>query len=116
MNLNKQIPTIQPSLLDEFHFRIVGWVDFVPDFQHLFHISRLEDYVDKMSFPLPAHRKVVYDLIFLKKGTSVRSKGLNSYAFGQNEVFFLPPHQITSHNHLSLDVEGFFYPFLSQVI
>lgn len=115
MDLNKKIPTIQPSLLDEFHFREVGWVDFVPEFNHLFHISRLEDYVDKMSFPLPAHRKVVYDLIFLKKGSSVRSKGLNQYTFHKNEVFFLPPLQITSHQSYSKDVEGFFVHFSEEL-
>ncbi len=112
MKLEKKIPTIQPSLLvDKFHFQDTEWIDFVPEFNDLFHIGRLEDYMDKISFPLPAHRKVVYDIIFLKEGSSVRSKGLNQYTFYKNEAFFLTPDQITSHKNLSEDVEGFFIHF-----
>lgn len=111
MKPKNNIPTIKPSLSDGIHFKETGWIDYVPEFNHLFHISRLEDYRDKMSFPLPAHRKEVYDLIFLTKGSSVRSKGLNKYTFSKNDIFFLPPHQITSHESLSLDVTGFFIHF-----
>lgn len=115
MKSNKNIPTIKPSLSDGIHFKETGWIDYVPEYNHLFHISRLEDYRDKMSFPLPAHRKEVYDMIFLTNGSSVRSKGLNKYTFGKNDVFFLPPHQITSHESLSLDVTGFFIHFSQEI-
>lgn len=50
-------------------------------------------------------------MVFLTKGNSVRSKGLNKYDFGKNEVFFLPPRQITSHQSMSKDVRGFFIHF-----
>jgi len=75
---------------DEFHFRETVLVDYLPDFEHIFHTCRLEDYVDKLSFPLAVHRKVVYDMIFLVEGTSTRSKGLNQHDFHKNEIFFLP--------------------------
>lgn len=115
MKNEKEIPTITPSVLDEFHFRDIEWISYVSEYEHLFHISRLEDYRDKISFPLPAHRKVVYDMIFLKKGVSERSKGLNQYVFRENEIFFLPAFQITSHESLSEDVEGFFIHFSEKL-
>ncbi len=115
MGKKKEIPTVEPSLEDKFHFRYKGWVESVPDFNKSFHISRLEDYLDKMSFPLPAHRKVVYDMIFLTNGNSLRSKGLNQYQFQKNQVFFLPPYQITSHENMSSDVTGYFIHFSEEL-
>ncbi len=115
MGKKKKIPTVEPSLEDKFHFSVEGWVEPVPNFDKIFHISRLEDYLDKMSFPLPVHRKVVYDMIFLTKGKSLRSKGLNQYQFQKNQVFFLPPYQITSHESMSEDVTGYFIHFSEEL-
>lgn len=111
MDSKQSVPIVNPSIQDRFHFKEVGWASGLPAFNHLFHISRIEDYLPKMSFPLPAHRKTVYDIIVLMKGTSVRSKGLNQYTFKKNEIFFLPPYQITSHETVSKDIKGFFIHF-----
>lgn len=111
MDKKQNVPTVKPSLQDRFHFRDIGWVNGLPSFNHLFHISRIEDYLPKMSFPLPAHRKIVYDIIVLTQGSSVRSKGLNQYSFKKNEIFFLPPYQITSHESVSKGIKGFFIHF-----
>jgi len=53
----------------------------------------------------------VHDIIYLKKGTSRRSKGLNKYDFHESQLFFLPAFQITEHEAMSEDVEGFFLHF-----
>ena len=109
----KQIPTLEIPSLDEFHFGKVQW-RFAK--QHsLFHINRLEDARDKLSFPIPPHRKTVYDLLFLTNGESVRSKGLNQYSFGKNQFFFQPALQITSHESMSADIEGFFLHFSPKI-
>lgn len=78
---------------------------------HLFHINRLEDYRDKIHFPLPPHRKQVYDFLFLTKGMTRRSKALNPYEIKANMFFFLPAYQITNHEFMSADTEGYFCHF-----
>ena len=80
-----------------------------------FYINRLEDAVTKLKFPLPPHRKTVYDLLFLTEGKSIRSKGLNTYHFSKNQFFFLPPLQITSHEKMSPDIAGFFLHFSPKI-
>jgi len=105
----KYIPTIQPTLLDEFHFGNVQWQWQIPAQHHLFHINKLEDYLNKLSFPLPPHRKTVFDLIFLTNGTSLRSKGLNQYQI--KKCFLLPALQLTSHEGMSEDTTGYFLHF-----
>lgn len=105
----KQIPTLEIPNLDKFHFGNVKWK--FSKRHHLFHVNRLEDARDKLSFPIPPHRKTVYDFLFLTKGESVRFKGLNKYHFKKNQFFFLPALQITSHLSMSEDIEGFFLHF-----
>lgn len=78
---------------------------------HLFHINKLEDYRDKIHFPLPPHRKPVYDFLFLTKGMTRRSKALNPYQITENMFFFLPAYQITNHEFMSADTEGYFCHF-----
>lgn len=116
MKKENKIPTIEPSKGDEFHFRTVEWPVRLTEQHDLFHINRLEDYRDKMDFPLPPHRKTVHDLIFITKGNSTRSKGLNKHVFKKNQIFFLPRLQITAHEQMSDDVEGFFLHFSPDLI
>ncbi len=106
-----KVPIIQPDGLDRIHFGGTDSTLYFNNAHNVIHINRLENYRDKLLFPLPPHRKTVYDLIFLTKGTSIRSKGLINYEFGPGDFFFLPPYQITSHEFMSKDVEGFFLHF-----
>ena len=110
---SQQIPTLEIPNLDKFHFGKVQW-RFAKQ-HNLFHINRLEDARNKLSFPIPPHRKTVYDLLFLTCGESVRSKGLNQYAFGRFQFFFQPALQITSHKSMSDDVKGFFLHFSPKI-
>lgn len=113
MSGSKSVPTLEFPKLDEFHFGDIPRQ--FPRQHHLFHIGRLEETVSKISFPLPPHRKPVYDLILITRGESVRSKGLNEYRFSENEIFFLPALQITAHESMSEDIAGFFLHFSSDL-
>jgi len=110
---SKQIPIYEVPNLDKFHFGNIQW-KFSKQ-HHLFHINRLEDATGKLKFPIPPHRKTVYDLLFLTNGESTRFKGLNKYHFKKNQFFFLPPLQITSHQGMSKDVKGFFMHFSPDI-
>jgi AraC family transcriptional regulator, transcriptional activator of pobA len=88
------------------HFNLIS-----SSVQHLFHINKIEDYRDKIHFPLPPHRKQVYDFLFLTKGMTLRSKALNPYEVKVNTFFFLPAFQITNHEYMSEDTEGYFCHF-----
>ena len=110
---SKKIPTFEVPNLDEFHFGKVNWK--ILREHHVFHINRLEEARDKLTFPLPAHRKTVYDIIYITQGESIRSKGLNQYRIGQNECFFLPALQITAHESMSEDIKGYFLHFSPEL-
>lgn len=111
------IPILKPEISAGFHFETIEWQQplFAEAHHELFHINRLEDFRDKIKFPLPPHRKTVYDFIFLTKGESTRSKGLNEYRFGEDTFFFLPANQITTHESMSEDARGFFCHFDVQI-
>lgn len=105
----REIPTLEVSHLWEFHFGNSQWNFF--DGDKLFAINRLKEARNKLNFPLSPHRKTVNDLIFITKGQSTRSKGLNQYVFEENQFFFLPALQITAHEYMSEDIEGFYLHF-----
>ncbi len=113
MSTSKQIPILEVPNLDKFHFGNIQW-KFSKQ-HHLFHVNRLEDASGKLKFPIPPHRKTVYDLLFLTNGESVRFKGLNKYHFKKNQFFFLPALQITSHERMSEDIKGFFMHFSPDI-
>ena len=99
-----------------FHSKSIDWQPVISNTKHqYYHINRLENYVNNLIFPLPPHRKTLHDFLFLKKGSSKRSKGLNSYEFREASVFFLPAHQITQQESMSTDVEGFFVHFDEKI-
>ena len=116
MNKTEKIPTLKPSDMTSFHSHTIDWQPVISNTKHqYFHVNRLENFVDKMSFPLPPHRKTICDFLYVKKGNSKRSKGLSSYEFGESSVFFLPAYQITQHEKMSHDIEGFFCHFDEKI-
>jgi AraC family transcriptional regulator, transcriptional activator of pobA len=111
MSKPASIPVWELTEMSSHHF---GETDQLPNFasfQHLFQINKLETFRDKILFPLPPHRKPVYDFLFLTKGTTCRSKALHPYEIGENTFFFLPAGQITNHDFMSADTEGYFCHF-----
>jgi AraC-like DNA-binding protein len=88
-----------------------AWENFRFKSIQTFHINTIEDYVrlsKRKEFPLPPHRKEVCDLIFLTRGTTRRTKGLDEFEFGKNELFFLPAYQITTMSSMTANAAGFY--------
>lgn len=109
--MKKEIRTLRPSELDDYHFRNTGWHPVRPAVHQLFHINRIEDMRGKLSFPILPHRKTLHDFLFLTNGHTKRSKGLHEYPFKANAFFFLPAYQISTHEFMSEDAKGFFCHF-----
>ncbi len=108
----QKIPTINLSELTSFHGKTTQWLPKISQTkQKDYHVNKLDDITDKENFKVLPHRKVFHDFIYLRKGTSVRSKGLNKYEFGAGTIFFLPAFQITQHKSMSHDAEGYFCHF-----
>ncbi len=116
MKKSKQIPTIGPRLYGKFLFNNIEWASPFPSVSNLFHINRIEDVSPQINFPLPPHRKVTNDIIFLTRGESTRSRGLTKYDIKKNQAFFLPAFQVTAHDYMSEDAEGFFINYSSEIL
>ncbi|MFN8346904.1 MAG: helix-turn-helix transcriptional regulator [Spirosomataceae bacterium] len=109
---NEAVPILNPLEMGQIHFEShLAWQSLFAPTHDYFHINRLEEFKDMMRFPLPPHRKVVFDFVFLTRGSSIRSKGLDSYEFSANTLFFLPAYQITSHKSMSTDAAGYYCHF-----
>ncbi len=112
MDKQENIPVLKPGELNEFHYKNIQWQPTISKTKHeYYHINRIEDYRSALNFPLPPHRKTVHDLIYVRKGASSRSKGLNKYDFKASDIFFLPAFQITEHEFMSADIEGMYVHF-----
>ena len=88
---------------------------FIAPAHHIFHINRIEDYIRLVKFPMKSdlipRRITLFNFFFITKGRSMRSKGLNKYEFGANTFFFIPAYEITTHEVISSDAEGFYCHF-----
>jgi YesN/AraC family two-component response regulator len=116
MEKQEKIPVLKPEELSDFHHKNIDWNVVITHTKHqYFHINRLEDNIHKFTLPLPPHRKTLHDFIYLKKGCSKRSKGLNRYHFEAAELFFLPAYQITEHEAMSIDSEGVYVHFDEKI-
>jgi AraC family transcriptional regulator, transcriptional activator of pobA len=105
------IPIWALNEMTDYHFNKAQYAPSLKPFHHLFHINRLEDSRDKIQFPLPPHRKEVYDFLFVTHGSTRRSKALNPFDIGKNMFFFLPAYQITNHEFMNADTEGYYCHF-----
>ena len=61
--------------------------------------------------PIKAHRKTVYDFLFLTKGSCDKYKGIDSYEVRKNEIFFVPAYQISGSSYITDDARGFYCAF-----
>ncbi len=111
MSKPAEIPIWDLNEMSEHHFGTAQPTVFHSSSHHLFHINRIETISNEIQFPLPPHRKPVYDFLFLTKGLTRRSKALNPYEIGANTFFFLPANQITNHDFMRSDTEGYFCHF-----
>ena len=110
------IPLLNPLELGKHHFgEMAEWKPYLAPSHFKFHINRIEDYIEHLHFPLSPHRKTVFDFIFLTRGATTRSKGLNTYTLCKNTFFFLPPYQITTHQSMSADATGYYCHFNPEI-
>lgn len=121
MKKEKVIPTFNPYELEsDLYESGVPMSSFTTTAHHIFHINRIEDYLKIIQFPLKSdlqpRRITVFNFFFLTKGMSTRSKGLDTFTFGENTFFFVPAHQITTHEFISEDVEGFYCHFNLELL
>lgn len=110
------VPTVTPDALGDIIFNRQGLALNLGPNHNLFHINRLEDVRKAMTFPLAPHRKTVNDFILVTNGHMIRRKGLDSYQFGFNTIFFLPAHQISLDDWMSDDIEGYYCHFDTNLL
>jgi AraC family transcriptional activator of pobA len=106
------------SLSEKEKIFVENSIKWKPRFHSLhehFHINKLEDFIDHLKFPFTPHRQTVFDFVFLTKGKSTRSKGLDTYEFDRNTFFFLPAYQISTHDRLSADSKGYYCHFDREI-
>ncbi|GLU45187.1 AraC family transcriptional regulator [Allomuricauda sp. NBRC 101325] len=110
------IPTLNVNEISRFHKRSISWLPIVTHGKHEnYHINRVEEVSDKSKFQVLPHRKTFHDFFYLRKGSSIRSKGLDTYEIKAPCIFILPAYQITEHKKLSEDVEGFYCHFDERI-
>lgn len=118
---SSNIPILDANQLESNLYRESNnFTAFTTKFHSDFHINRIEDYMKIVSFPTQSdivpRRLSVYSLFFLTKGRSIRSKGLDSYDFGENTFFFLPAYQITTHQEICFGSEGYYCHFDMELL
>ena len=116
MERNKTIPTLGTNEIINFDLHSIEWITTTfnskdPDF----HINKINEIKDKKGFNVKPHRKKLHDFFFLTKGKSIRTKGLNSFEIEAPAIFFLPSYQITEHEMISEDSEGFYCYFSEEL-
>jgi AraC-like DNA-binding protein len=110
------IPTLDPFDFREAFFESSEQAKALLPPSTYFYISRIEHFKDFMKLPLLPHRKTVHDFMFLTRGHTARSKGLDNHPFGPNTFFFLPAYQITTHDMMTHDTTGFYCHFDTEVL
>lgn len=81
----------------------------------LFHINKIEDYRHFLNVKQPPYRKSVHDFLFLTRGSSIRTKGLDKYKVKANSIFFVPAYQIRTVESMSKDTTGYFCHFDTEI-
>ncbi len=116
-----KVPIIDAEqLISNLQREMKGYIAFTTKVHSNFHINRIEDYMKIVNFPTQSdivpRRISVYSFFFLTKGRSIRSKGLDSYDFGENTFFFLPAYQITTHQEICFGSEGYYCHFDMELL
>jgi AraC family transcriptional regulator, transcriptional activator of pobA len=81
----------------------------------MFHINRIEDFLNFVPNKQPPYRKPVTDFMFITNGNTIRTKGLDTFDISANMFFFIPAYQIRTAVSMSPDVKGFFCHFDMEI-
>ncbi|HEX8506044.1 MAG TPA: helix-turn-helix domain-containing protein [Hymenobacter sp.] len=112
----EDVPTLGPFDFREAFFESSAQAQALRPPSNYFYISRVESFKDAMKLPLLPHRKTVHDFMFLTRGHTARSKGLDNHAIDANTFFFLPAYQITTHDLMTADAAGFYCHFDAELL
>ena len=119
---DNSISTFDPNKLRS---KLVGagglhFHSFMTPAYEAFHINRIEDYNRVVSLPsqwdAQPFRLTVFSFFFLARGSSIRSKGLITYEFGEGTFFFLPAYEISTYKLINENAEGYFCHFSQELL
>ncbi|MGD1839934.1 MAG: helix-turn-helix domain-containing protein [Thermonemataceae bacterium] len=112
-----QIPTFNPTqLVDRFSEPTVFWKEHTSQTFDTFGILRLENIRHLTKVRLPPHRKTFQDFFFITKGAFQRAKGVVEYSVKENQLCFIPAHQITYAAPIPKHVTGFACHFNTTIL
>jgi AraC family transcriptional regulator, transcriptional activator of pobA len=106
---------ITPNDMGKFVTHTNAYDVNLPILHAKFKVNRIETFSSVMKFPLPPHRKPVFDFIFLTNGTATRGKGVDIYELKAHTFCFLPAYQILTNESMSADVRGFYCHFDAEI-
>ena len=69
-----------------------------------------------LRLPLPPHKKTVNDFVFLTNGSMGKNLGIESFQLKKNDFLFTAKNSITTTEHVSGDLEGFYCHFSDEFI
>ena len=81
-----------------------------------FFIHSFKEDAVNLNLPLPPHKKTVNDFVFITNGSMKKSLGIESFHLKKNNFLFTPKNNITTTEHMSPDLEGFYCHFSDEFI
>ncbi|MGO4294373.1 helix-turn-helix domain-containing protein [Chitinophaga sp. RAB17] len=114
--LQREIKTLAPEVFKKLHIisetvdlsKSMGWDDF---FIHDLSSKELQ-----LKYPLPPHRKIVNDLIYIHKGATVRKSNTDLLVSEANMLTIVPALTITETLSMDEQAEGYYLHFSDKFI
>jgi AraC-like DNA-binding protein len=104
---------IQPPAIANTVYPVVGGQSGMHNF---FAITRIEDYVQHIRFPIPVSRNFHYDFFLITKGHLLLTDGLQTYRVSENTVVLRAAGSITGAEECSSDARGFYGLFDAEYV
>lgn len=110
------IPILSPVIFKKDHIK--NNTDSILDDDAIsrFFIHSFQDDAVYLNLPLPPHKKTVHDFVFIRKGSMVKSLGVETYWLKKNDFLFTPKNNITTTVSVSPDLEGYYCHFSDEFI
>lgn len=120
MKKNKSLPaeikTLVPETFKKLHIRAdsvdfykkVEWDDFT------IHVLNGSGY--RLNYPVPPHRKVVTDILFVRRGCTVRTLNTDRFVSDANTLTMVPALTITESVSMEEGTEGYYCHFSDKFI
>lgn len=79
--------------------------------QNEFAVHELKGIHQRISLPVYPHRNTVTQLFFICQGSSKHTCGIDQYELSPNAVFIIPQGYLTSIEHISENIQGYYCHF-----